>query len=121
MKRALIPLALLSLSSVAASNQPQGGSLKDAKVEHVTIYASGGPGGKGCIVFTLSTNSTGTPSCANGYPRNVAIDLATAGGAMAAAMAQQSTLMGTMLTVTGTGTCIGLSEALASVQTQPMR
>ena len=47
MKR-LIPglTLLLSLSSVAASDQPHG-SWKDAKVTDVTAYAAGGPAGTG--------------------------------------------------------------------------
>jgi len=66
-------------------------------------------------------NSTGMPSCASGYPRNVVIDLATAGGAMAAQEVARSLLIGSLLTVTGSGTCFASAEVLGSVSTQPLR
>ena len=118
MKRALFPLTLLALSSVAASDQPHG-SWKDAQVTDVTVYAAGGPAAKGYVVVTFAANGTGTPSCANGYPRSVAIDLSAPGGAFAAAIMQTAFLTGTSsLTVTGTGTCslIPNAETLASIE-----
>jgi hypothetical protein len=69
----LVPALLLSLSSVAASDQPHAGrSWKDAGVTNVTAYTTGGAAGKSYVVVTLSSNGTGTPSCASGYPRNFA-------------------------------------------------
>jgi len=119
MKRALIPLALAAaLSTATAADQPQGGSWKDVKAEHVTVYATGGPGGEGYAVYTLSTNSTGTPQCASGYPRNVVVDIGKRVGAMAASELEKSMLMGGLLTATGTGTCFNGSEVLASISSQ---
>jgi hypothetical protein len=118
MKRALFPLTLLALSSAAASDQPHG-SWKDAHVTDVTVYAAGGPAAKGYVVVTFAANGTGTPSCANGYPRSVAIDLSGPGGAFAAAIMQTALLSGmSSLTVTGTGTCSvsPTTQTLASVQ-----
>jgi len=111
------PLALLALSGVAASDQPHG-TWKDAKVTEITVYTTGGTDGKGYMVVRFAANGTGTPGCASGYPRSVAIDMSTVGGAMAAEMAEKSSLIGSVLTVTGTGAC-NVSpkiETLASVQ-----
>jgi hypothetical protein len=116
MKHSTLVLALLlSMSSVAAP--PAGGSWKDVKVTDITAHPDGGPGGKGYVVVTFSSNGTGTPSCASGYPRNVAIDLSTAGGGFAAAVAQSSFLSDSAVTVTGTGACgVPTVETLASIR-----
>src|SRR5262249_28511195 len=98
------PLAVLALSSVAASDQPHG-VWKDAKVTDITVYTTGGTDGKGYVVVRFAANGTGTPSCASGYPKSVAIDISTIGGTMAAEMAGKSLLIGSSLTVTGTGAC----------------
>jgi hypothetical protein len=115
----LVPALLLALSSVAASDQPHVGSTwKDARVTDLTVYPSGGSGGKGYVVVTYSSNGTGTPSCASGYPRDLVIDLSTPGGAFAGSAAQMSLMSGAVMTVTGTGTCgvIPTAETLASIQ-----
>jgi hypothetical protein len=117
MKHSTLVLGLLlSMSSVAAP--PAGGSWKDVKISDITAYTDGGPAGKGYVVITFSSNGAGTPSCASGYPRNVAIDLSTAGGGFAAAVAQSSFLSGSAVTVTGTAACsvIPTAETLASVR-----
>jgi hypothetical protein len=115
----VLPFILLALSSVAASDQPHG-SWKDMNIVGITAYPVGGTDGKGYVVVTFAANGAGTPSCASGYPRNVAIDLSTAGGAFAASIAQAAKLTGTSVTVTGTGTCTVTSttETLASIQSQ---
>jgi hypothetical protein len=117
----LLPVLLLSMSSVAAP--PSGSSWKDVKVSDVTIYAAGGPTGKGHLVITFSSNGMGTPNCASGYPRNLLIDISTPGGAMAAAVLQSGMILNSTVTVTGTGTCsvIANTETLASIQMQPIR
>jgi hypothetical protein len=107
MKRVLFSLALLTVSSVAVSDKPHGGSWKDAKVADITVHAAGGTEGKGYVVVTFAANGAGGPSCASGYPRSVVIDISTPGGAFAAAISQSAFLMGPLgtVTVTGTGTC----------------
>jgi hypothetical protein len=122
MKRALFNLTFLALSGVAASDQPHGGSWKDVKVIEVTVYTAGGTSGKGYVVVTFTANGTG-PSCANGYPRSVAIDSSTPGGAFAAGIVQYAFLIGAPLTVTGTGACsvIPNTETLDSIQEQSLR
>jgi hypothetical protein len=111
---------LLSMSSVAAP--PVGSSWKDAKVTDVTVYTAGGAAGKGYVLATLAANGTGTPNCASGYPRNVAIDITTEAGRVAYASMSQSMMFGQAITVTGTGACsvIPNTETLASLQIQPM-
>ena len=118
MKPALLCLALLALSSVAVSDQPHGGSWKDAQVADITVHADGGHDGKGYVVVTFAANGTGTPHCASGYPRSVVVDISTAGGAFAAAVMQTSLLSGMPVTVTGTGSCSvsPTIETVASVQ-----
>ena len=101
----VFPFALLALSSVAASDQPHGGSWKDAKVTDITAYTTGGTDGKGYEVVTFAANGTGIASCASGNPRTVAIDTSTVGGVQAAEMADRALLLGSSLTVTGTGAC----------------
>jgi hypothetical protein len=123
-KRALLlPAIFLSLSSAAAP--PGGSAWKDAKVTDVTIYATGGPGGKGYMVVTFASNGVGTPSCASGYPKNLVIDVSTPGGAMTAAEVERSLMLGSTLTVMGSGTCAaGVNhsmETLASIQSTSMR
>jgi len=115
--RTVLPLALLALSSVAASDQPHG-SWKDVKITGITVYAAGGPSEKGSVVVTFAATGRGTPNCASGYPKDVVIDLSTAGGAFAASMAQAAKLTGMSVTVTGAGTCSVTSntETLASIQ-----
>lgn len=122
MKRVLFFVALFSLSRVAASDQPHGASWKDVRVTEVTVYTTGGPTGKGYLVVTFSSNGTGTPSCASGYPRNLLIDVTTDGGRMAAATVMQARALGSALgmtlTVIGTGTCSlsSTTETMASIQ-----
>lgn len=123
-KRALLlPAVFLSLASAAAP--PAGSAWKDARVTDVTIYPAGGPGGKGYIVVTFASNGMGTPSCASGYPKNLVLDISTGGGGLAAAMVEQSLMMGSTLTVTGSGTCAASvnppMETLASIQATSMR
>jgi hypothetical protein len=113
------PLALLALLVLSSAAYAGGSTWKDAKVSDITVYAAGGPEGKGYVVVTFAANGAGTPNCASGYPRSVVIDLSTAGGAYAAAIAQSAYLMGSSsLTVTGTGTCTvsPTTETVASVQ-----
>jgi len=124
MKRALIPLALLTLNATAA-DQPPHGVWTDAKVTGVTLYTTGGPSGRGFLIATLSVNATGSPpTCASGYPRNVAVDVTTESGKFAGATIQQAMTTGAMLgstiTVNGTGSCtiVANTETLASIQTQ---
>jgi hypothetical protein len=114
----VFPLALLALSSVAASDQPHGGSWKDAQVADIMVHTDGGPAGKGYVVVTFAANGTGTPNCASGYPRSVAIDLSIAGGTFAAAVMQSALLSSMSVTVTGTGSCSvsPTTETAASVQ-----
>jgi hypothetical protein len=117
MKHSIVVLALLlSMSSVAAP--PPGGSWKDVMISDITVHPDGGPAGKGYIAVTFSSNGTGTPSCASGYPRNLVVDLSIAGGAFAASVAQSSFLTGSAVTVTGTGACsvIPTAETLASIR-----
>jgi len=112
MQRVLFLLALLAVSSVAVSDKPHGGSWKDVNVTDITAYTTGGPEGKGYLIVTFSSNGTGTPSCASGYPRNLAI-----AGGFAAAIVQSAFLSQAPLTVTGTGTCdvSPTTETMASV------
>ena len=118
MKRAaLLPLVVLSLSSTAAP--PAGSTWKDAKITDMMTYTAGGPGGKGYVVVTFSANGAGNPpSCASGYPRSVAIDLSTAGGAFAASQLKMALMAGQPITVTGTGSCsvIPTTETVASLE-----
>jgi hypothetical protein len=109
---------LLPLSSAVAADQPHG-TWKDAKVADITVFAAGGPSGKGYMVVTFSSNGTGTPSCASGYPRNLAIDITTEGGKFASMELERSSMIGMTVTVTGTGTCsvVPTAETLASIQT----
>src|SRR5215831_8800638 len=108
---------LLPLSNAVAADQPHG-TWKDVQVIDVTVFAAGGPAGKGYVVVTFSANGTGTPGCASGYPRSVAIDNSISGGAFAAGVAQTAFFSQLPLTVTGTGTCsvIPTTETLASIQ-----
>jgi hypothetical protein len=121
MKSVLFSLALLAVSSAAVSDQPRGGSWKDAKVTDITAHTAGGTEGKGYVVVTFAANGTGIASCASGYPRSVVIDVSTPGAAYAAAMAQSAFLSGMPLTVTGTGACnvVPNVETAASVQETP--
>jgi hypothetical protein len=121
-KHLLLPLTVLALSSAAASDQPHG-TWADAKVTNVAVYTTGGSASKGYVVVTFAANSTGTPGCASGYPRNIAIDTSTASAMLAFETLERSTMMGAPVTVTGTGTCsvIPNTETLASVQSQAMR
>ncbi len=114
----LAPALLLCVSSVAAPDQPHGGSSsKDVKISDITAHTTGGTGEKGYLVVTFSSNGTGTPDCAKGYPRDLVIDMSTAAGAFAAALAQAGLLTGSAVTVTGTGACsvIPTAETLASI------
>jgi len=113
----VLSLTLLALSSVVASDQPHGSSWKEVKVAAVTAYTAGGPSGKGYVVVTFSSNGTGTPGCASGYPRDLVIDISTPGGGFAAAIAQSAKLSGMSVTVAGTGTCGVASgtETMASI------
>ena len=113
----LIVALLLSVSSAAA--YAGGSTWSGANVTNITSYPTGGPAGKGYVVVTFSSNGAGTPSCASGYPRNVAIDISTPGGAFAAAASQTAMLTGMVVTVIGTGTCsvVPTAETLASIQT----
>ena len=108
---------LLPLSSAVAADQPHG-TWEDAQVADIMVHPDGGPAGKGYVVVTFAANGTGTPSCASGYPRRVAIDLSTAGGAFAASVMQMALLSGISVTVTGTGSCSvsPTIETAASVQ-----
>ena len=114
---------LLSLSSAAA--YADGSSWKEAKVTDVTIYATGGPGGKGYMVVTFASNGVGTPRCASGYPKSLVIDISIDGGRLVAATVEQSLMLGSTLTVMGSGTCAaGINpsmETLASIQATSMR
>ena len=77
MRRALLPLTLLTLSSATA--YADGTTWTYAKVMSITVYAAGGSGQKGYVVVTFESNGKGTPpGCASGYPRNLAIDLCSA-------------------------------------------
>ena len=119
MQRVLFSVTLLALSSMAVSDQPHGGTWKDAQVADITVYTTGGNEGKGYVVVTFAANGTGTPSCASGYPRSVAIDFSTpGGGGFAAAVMQSALLSGMPVTVTGTGSCSvsPTIETVASVQ-----
>jgi len=119
MQRVLFSVTLLALSSMAVSDQPHGGTWKDAQVADITVYTTGGNEGKGYVVVTFAANGTGTPSCASGYPRSVVIDMSTPGGAYAASIAQSAFIIGSSsLTVTGTGNCsvTPTIETAASVQ-----
>jgi hypothetical protein len=120
MQRVLFSVTLLALSSMAVSDQPHGGTWKDAQVADITVYTTGGNEGKGYVVVTFAANGTGTPSCASGYPRSVAIGTSTGGGGggFAAAIMQSALLSGMPVTVTGTGSCSvsPTIETVASVQ-----
>ena len=119
MQRVLFSVTLLALSSMAVSDQPHGGTWKDAQVADITVYTTGGNEGKGYVVVTFAANGTGTPSCASGYPRSVAIDFSTpGGGGFAAAVMQSALLSGMPVTVTGTGSCSvsPTIETVASIQ-----
>ena len=118
MKHALFFSILLALSSVAGSDQSQHGIWKDAQVTSVVAYADGGSSGKGYVVVTFAANGTGSPHCAAGYPRSVAIDLSTAGGGFTAAIVQAAVLTGASMTVLGSGSCsvIPTVETVASVE-----
>jgi hypothetical protein len=113
---------LLCLASAVAADQPHG-SWKDAQVTSVVAYSAGGPAGKGYVVVTFTSNGTGTPGCASGYPRDVVIDISTPGGAFAAAIAQTAKLSSMSVTATGTGTCTvsPTTETLASIQETAVR
>ena len=109
---------LLPLSSAVAADQHHG-TWKDAQVADITVYTTGGNEGKGYVVVTFAANGTGTPSCASGYPRSVAIDFSTpGGGGFAAAVMQSALLSGMPVTVTGTGSCSvsPTIETVASIQ-----
>jgi hypothetical protein len=117
MKHPKLFLALILLI-FSASAYAGGSTWTGASIINMTAYATGGTEGKGYVIVTLSSNGAGTPDCARGYPRNVAIDLSTPGGAFAAALAQSARLMGATVTVTGAGnyTVIPTAETLASIQ-----
>ena len=88
------------------------------KITGITVYAAGDPSEKGSVVVTFTATGRGTPNCASGYPRDVVIDLSTAGGAFAASIAKAAKLTGTSVTVTATGNCTVISntETRASIQ-----
>jgi hypothetical protein len=89
------------------------------KVTEVTVYTAAGPAGKGYVVVTFSSNGTGTPNCASGYPKNLLIDNSSGpSGAFAAAVVQSAMLSVMTVTVTGTGSCSvnPAMETMASIQ-----
>ncbi len=117
MRNALCAITCLAVVSVAASDQPHGGILKDVNITDITVHTVGGNGEKGYVVVTFSSNGTGTPDCAKGYPSDLVIDMSIAGGAFAAALAQAGFLTGSAVSVTGTGACsiVPTAETLASI------
>jgi hypothetical protein len=110
---------LLSLS-IAAADQPHGGSWKDVRVTNMVTYTAEGYPPKGLVIVTLSANGTGTPSCANGYPKNLAIDITTDSGRTALAMVLSASTLGSTVSATGTGTCSvsSTTETMASIETK---
>lgn len=119
MKCALL-LSLLSLSSATAY---AGATFTNVTIAKVAVYTSGGPASKGYLVVTFSMPGTGTPPCANGWPQNLAIDLSTAGGTMAAQMVQQAYLSGAVVTAIGTDDCnvLSTSATMGSIQSSRPR
>jgi hypothetical protein len=116
MKHFTLFLAFL-LSSAAAY---AGGIWTDAKITNIAVYTSAPSAPKGYVLVTFASTGTGTPSCASGYPRNIAIDVSSTIGELALSEMQKSVLIGLSVTVTGTGTCsvIPTAETLASIQTR---
>jgi hypothetical protein len=91
----------------------------DAKITNIKVVTSAPTAPKGYVLVAFATNGTGTPNCASGYPRNIAIDLSSQGGALAFAVLEKA-VFGLPLTVTvrGTGACSVVSNAdtLASLE-----
>jgi len=116
-------LTLLALASAALADQPPHGTWTDARIAGLVVYTSGGPQNKGYVVVTLQANGTGSPSCAAGYPRSVAVDLTVEGSRMALGELERSMLMGQSITLTGSGACTvqATVETLASVESKSPR
>lgn len=111
---ALLPFLSLSVSQAANPN-PAGGTWTNVTVVGMTACTAERCPPKGWIVVEVSANATGTPpTCAHDNPRSVAIDMQTAAGGFAAAILQSATLIGTPITIAGTGTC-GVDAAIESL------
>jgi len=107
--KTLFALSVLSLaltSSEAALN-PAGGSWPNATIVSVTACTAARCPPHGWVTVQLSGNATGNPpTCSNENRNSVAIDTSEgAGGGFAAAMLQSSMMLGTSITITGTGKC----------------
>lgn len=99
----VLPLPLST--SEAALNV--GGTWQNVTVVGLTACTAARCPPHGWVTVQLSANATGNPPACSGDNRNmVALDTAEGrGGAFAAAMMQSSMLLGTTLTISGTGNC----------------
>ena len=97
MKRLLL-IGFLALVSTAA--------IANGSASNVTItYISTTTTSPGYAMLKFSSNLGGGPSCANGNPAYLAIDISTAVGETQLGIAEAAYMLGKTVTVTGLGTC----------------
>jgi len=101
---AILLAALIDASSAYA----QEGTWSNVRITSITVYTSEQFGPSGLMYIYFSEASSGTPSCANTNPTIAVIDLTSAGGAIAASLAQSIMLAGGgggLVTAFGVGNC----------------
>jgi hypothetical protein len=95
-----------------------GGTWSGVTVSAIKLCISEGCPPKDSVIIRLSAGATGTPpSCSSSYRNYIVIDTTTELGKFAAGIMQSARLLGTDITVVGTGSCSvdSAAETLASV------
>jgi hypothetical protein len=106
LSRVAVPLVLFLSVSSWAGDAPTGGNWSDMKVTGINICSSQGCPPAGLLIIKLSGEATGAPpACSNRFRNLVAVDATTDTGKFMAAVAQSVKVLGTPISVVGTGTC----------------
>ena len=117
-------LPLLLSASVAAMN-PGGGTWANVTVTGLTACTAARCPPHGWVTVQLSANATSNPpACSSDNRNSVAIDTSEGkGGAFAAAIAQSSMMLGSTISIIGTGNCSvdAVIETAGTVSETPLR
>lgn len=98
---AILLAALIGANSAYA----QEGAWSNVRITSITVYTSEQFGPSGLMYVYFSEASAGAPACASSNPMVGVIDLTSAGGALAASLAQSIMQNGGMVSATGVGNC----------------
>ena len=111
MKRVIL-FALMTMIPLSAF---AGGTWSNVTISQVGGFTSEGYSPSGYVEILLSQGSTGNPSCSNSNKTYAIIDTSTAGGALAASLAQTALVTGAAVNITGTGTCGPFNSGVENV------